>query len=134
MGIIEQSDGYIYVSSEPAKGTEFLIFLKKYEQSKSDTKPAEAKKISLKDLTGTGTILIVEDEEPVRLFSSRALKNKGYTVIEAYNGENALEVIEKYGGENIDLIISDVVMPGLNGPEFVEQVTPKFPKIKVVFV
>jgi two-component system cell cycle sensor histidine kinase/response regulator CckA len=132
-GIIEQTGGYLYVSSKEGAGTEFLIFLKRYERTAADTKE-EKKTERAKDLTGTGTILIVEDEDPVRLFSVRALKNKGYNVIEAFSGENALEVIEKNGGENIDLIISDVVMPGLSGPEFVEQIEGKYPNIKVVFV
>ncbi len=134
LGIIEQSDGYIYVSSEENSGTEFLIFLNRYERTSADIKNEEAKKERTKDLTGTGTVLIVEDEEAVRMFSTRALKNKGYNVIEAFSGENAIEVIEAFGGDKIDLIISDVVMPGISGPEFVEQISPKFPNIKVVFV
>jgi two-component system cell cycle sensor histidine kinase/response regulator CckA len=133
-GIIEQTGGHIYVSSQLDEGTEFLIFLKRHEKSAIEIKNEMEKVERPKDLTGTGTILIVEDEEPVRMFSSRALKNKGYNILEAFSGENALEVIESYGGDKIDLIISDVVMPGISGPEFVEIAVGKYPKIKVIFV
>lgn len=132
-GIIEQTGGYIFVSSEEEFGTEFLIYLKKQDKQQSEIKN-EIAKPKAKDLTGSGNILIVEDEEAVRIFSSRALKNKGYKVLEAYSGENALEVIEGFGADKIDLIISDVVMPGISGPEFVEQVLAKYPNIKVIFV
>ncbi len=132
-GIIEQTGGYIFVSSEKGAGTEFLIFIKRYEKTAEDIAQENIVKEKAKDLTGQGTVLIVEDEEPVRIFSSRALKNKGYNVLEAFSGENALEVVEENKG-NIDLIISDVVMPGINGPEMVAQVLKKYPNIKVVFV
>jgi len=135
-GIIQQSGGNILVSSEVGKGTQFVILLKRYERSLND--PKEVKNIKTdekpQDLTGHGTILIVEDEDPVRLFSTRALKNKGYNVLDAFSGENALEIIEQTGGDKIDLIISDVVMPGISGPEMVEKVLAKHPNIKVVFV
>lgn len=133
-GIVQQTGGFIYVSSQQGEGTEFLIFIKKHEKSASDVKQIEEKKEKAKDLTGTGNILIVEDEDAVRMFSARALKNKGYNILEAFNGENGLEVVEKFGGDKIDLIISDVVMPGISGPEFVEEVIKKHPTIKVVFV
>jgi two-component system cell cycle sensor histidine kinase/response regulator CckA len=132
-GIIEQTGGYIFVSSEEEFGTEFLIYLKKQDRIVSEIKEG-SEKPKAKDLTGSGNILIVEDEEAVRIFSSRALKNKGYKVLEAFSGENALEVIEGFGADKIDLIISDVVMPGISGPEFVEQVLAKYPGIKVIFV
>lgn len=133
-GIVEQLGGFIAVSSKEKEGTEFLLFLKRSEKSAIDVKQEEVKKEKAKDLTGSGTILIVEDEEAVRMFSSRALKNKGYNVLEAASGEQAVEIFESGEGDKIDLIISDVVMPGLSGPEFVEIIAPKFPKVKVVFV
>lgn len=132
-GIIEQTGGYIFVSSEEEFGTEFLIYLKKQDRLQTEIK-GDIEKTKAKDLTGSGNILIVEDEEAVRIFSSRALKNKGYKVLEAFSGENALQVIEGFGADKIDLIISDVVMPGISGPEFVEQVLEKYPNIKVIFV
>ncbi len=139
-GIIQQSGGIIGVSSLEGKGTQFVILLKKAEKSlispeqKITNDPEKLQTDTTKDLTGVGSILIVEDEDAVRLFSSRALKNKGYNVIEAFSGDNALQVIEETGGNNIDLIISDVVMPGISGPEMVEKVLLKFPKIKIIFV
>jgi len=89
------------------------------------------------DLTGGATILLVEDETPVRIFAARALRNKGYNVLEADSGENALEVFSGYEGA-IDLIISDVVMPGINGPKMLQQLENQFAErmqgIKVVFI
>jgi two-component system cell cycle sensor histidine kinase/response regulator CckA len=134
-GIVEQTGGYIFVSSEVGKGSQFLILLPKYEGRKNE-KPIQKEDISNKttDLTGTGTILIVEDEEPVRMFSSRALRNKGYKILEAYSGENALDIIDEQGIDNIDVIISDVVMPGISGPEFADAVTEQKPDVKIIFV
>jgi two-component system cell cycle sensor histidine kinase/response regulator CckA len=85
------------------------------------------------DLTGKSTILLVEDETPVRIFASRALRNKGYTVLEADCGETAVEVMQTQGAE-VELIISDVIMPGMNGPSMVEKVTEQFPNVKVIFI
>lgn len=133
-GIIEQSGGYVYVSSELGSGTVFYILLKKYENAEGDLIEKKEEKEKPKDLTGEGTILIIEDEDPVRMFSSRALTNKGYKVIEAYSGDNALDVIAEHGVENIDLVISDVVMPGLSGPEVAEKITEMKPDIKLIFV
>ncbi len=133
-GIVEQTGGYMFVSSKEGTGTEFQILFKKYDRPKNELEVVEVQVTKQKDLTGSGVILIVEDEDPVRAFSSRALKNKGYVVHEAISGENAFEVIEKIGGDKIDLIISDVVMPGISGPEMVEKVIEKYPSIRVIFV
>jgi two-component system cell cycle sensor histidine kinase/response regulator CckA len=86
-----------------------------------------------RDLTGVGTLLLVEDEDAVRLFGARALRNKGYKVLEAKNGENALEVMAKAGGP-VDLVITDVVMPVLDGPELVKRVREANPTMKVIFI
>lgn len=133
-GIIEQSGGYVYVSSALGEGTVFYVLLRKHEATEGDVITVKEQKDKPKDLTGTGTILLIEDEDPVRMFSSRALTDKGYKVLEAYSGENALQVIEEFGVENIDLIISDVVMPGLSGPETTEKITELKPDIKIIFV
>lgn len=85
------------------------------------------------DLTGVGTVLLVEDEDAVRLFASRALKNKGYAVIEAKNGEKAMEAIE-LSGRRLDLLITDVMMPAMDGPTLVKAVREKFPDLKVIFI
>lgn len=133
-GIIEQSEGYVYVSSQEGVGTEFYVLLKKHERSESEALEENSKKEAPQDLTGTGLILLIEDEDPVRMFSSRALKDKGYNVLEAYSGENALEVIEEHGIDNIDLVVSDVVMPGISGPETAERITEMKPDIEIIFV
>jgi two-component system cell cycle sensor histidine kinase/response regulator CckA len=86
-----------------------------------------------RDLTGVGTLLLVEDEDAVRLFGARALRNKGYKVLEAKNGENALEVMAKAGGP-VDLVITDVAMPVLDGPELVKRVRESNPTMKVIFI
>ena len=85
------------------------------------------------DLTGVGTILLVEDEDAVRMFGSRALRNKGYTVLEAANGEEALEVINATE-ETIDLIVTDVVMPGMDGHTLVQFVRQEMPEMKVILI
>ena len=86
-----------------------------------------------KDLTGCGTVLLVEDEDPVRKFGARALRNKGYKVIEAESGEAALEAIRD-ASEKIDLLITDVVMPRLDGPGLVREVREIRSDIKVIFI
>lgn len=135
-GIVKQTDGYIYVTTEEGKGTTFSIFLKHYEvdEAAAALEQSEAEeKAKAVDLTGTGTVLLVEDETPVRIFSAQALKNKGYHVLEAESGEAAIEIVEEKGAE-IDVIVSDVVMPGMNGPAMVNQVLKDYPDIKVIFI
>ena len=85
------------------------------------------------DLTGEGTVLLVEDEAAVRMFGARALRNKGYKVLEADNGEGALEVIGS-AGQPIDLIISDVVMPGMDGHTLIKRVRRELPDVKVILM
>ena len=134
-GIVDQTGGYIFVNSSENEGTQFLIFLKKEESKRTlESESTEPPKKESKDLSGSGVILVVEDEEPVRMFSTRALKNKGYKVYEAYSGENALDVIEEIGIDKIDIIVSDVVMPGISGPEMAEEIKKKRPDIKIIFV
>ena len=85
------------------------------------------------DLTGVGTVLLVEDEDAVRVFSARALRNKGYTVLEAKSGEAAMSVLGNEGGE-IDLLITDVVMPEMDGPRLIREVRERRPDIKVICI
>ncbi len=136
-GIVKQSGGYIYVRSQIGVGTSFCLYLKHFEpELKAVTiEPSEEKTAA--DLTGAATILLVEDETPVRIFAARALRNKGYEVLEADSGESALEVFRDYT-DHIDIIISDVVMPGINGPKMVNQLYADFAErmkdIQVVFI
>src|SRR5262249_24007597 len=87
----------------------------------------------IRDLTGVGTVMLVEDEDPVRISGARALRNKGYTVLDAKSGEDALEMIHA-AGEPIDLLITDVVMPHMYGPTLVRQVRDSHPDMKVIFI
>jgi two-component system cell cycle sensor histidine kinase/response regulator CckA len=84
------------------------------------------------DLTGHGTILLVEDEEGLRALNARGLTSRGYTVLEAGNGVEALEVIEKQG--DVDLVVSDVVMPEMDGPTLLKELRRRNPKVKIIFV
>ncbi len=125
-GIIKQTGGYIYVKSTPGEGTTFYLYFKRFQVDGTAAKAQDlAEERAGGDLTGKATILLVEDETPVRIFAARALRNKGYDVLEADSGENALEVFAGYEGA-IDLIISDVVMPGINGPKMLQQMEAQF--------
>jgi two-component system cell cycle sensor histidine kinase/response regulator CckA len=131
-GIIKQTGGYIYPESEIGVGTTFRIFLPRHiPVEKEET--AKAAAAPVKDLTGNERILLVEDEESVRMFSARALSTTGYEVFEAGSGEEALEVLEEINGE-LDLIISDVVMPEMDGPTLLTHVRRLYPDLKVIFV
>jgi two-component system cell cycle sensor histidine kinase/response regulator CckA len=132
-GIIKQTDGYIYVSSKVGKGAKFVIFLKRFGEGAVDKKDKVAEKSAVTDLSGKGTILLVEDETPVRIFSNSALVGKGYTVLEAENAEAALRIIKEKGKE-IDIIITDVVMPGMSGPDMIKEIADDLPDVKVVFM
>ena len=110
------------------KGEDEIASIAKVEHEED-----EVKKVVNQDLTGTETILLVEDETPVRIFASRALANKGYKILEAENAEIAMEIFEKES-EKIDLVISDVIMPGMNGPTMVREFHKKIPGLKVIFM
>lgn len=134
-GIIRQTGGNITFESTLNQGTNFKIFFPKYERenkSATHTEQTEKKKYS-QDLTGTGTILLVEDEDAVRMFSSRALKEKGYKILEASGGEEALEIV-KSSEIPIDLIITDVIMPNMDGVEFVQKIRESSKNVKVIFI
>lgn len=130
-GIIKQTGGFIYPESEVGKGTTFRLFLPRHIPVEVK-KPEAAAAAPVKDLTGNERILIVEDEESVRMFSARALSTTGYEVFEAASGEEALEVLAETG--EIDLLISDVVMPEMDGPALLTEVRKLYPDLKVIFV
>jgi two-component system, cell cycle sensor histidine kinase and response regulator CckA len=137
-GIVKQTGGFVFVDSEPGKGAAFSIFLPRHSGVESGAAAKAAADLgndaaSTRDLTGAGTLLLVEDEDPVRLFSARALRNKGYKVIEAKSGEAALEVITS-GTEKVELLITDVVMPRMDGPNLVKHVRELYPDMKVIFI
>ncbi|GAB4147586.1 MAG: PAS domain-containing sensor histidine kinase [Sphingomonadales bacterium] len=133
-GIVKQTGGFIFATSEPGEGAAFTIYLPVHVPT-PDERPqvAERKSEDVADLWGRGTILLVEDEDPVRTFATRALGKKGYTVLEAASGEAALDLVRRHDG-TIDLVVSDVVMPNMDGPTLVQEIRKLMPTVKVIFI
>jgi len=137
-GIVKQTGGFIYPESAIGKGTTFRIYLPRYHLDEKDEATiadraqasAEVQKV---DLTGTGKVLLVEDEDVVRSFAVRALKRQGYEVLEASDGLEALEVMKECNGE-VDIVVSDVVMPGMDGPTMLKELRKTNPDLKIIFV
>ncbi|MFH6785046.1 MULTISPECIES: cell cycle histidine kinase CckA [Methylobacterium] len=154
-GIVKQSGGYIDVRSTVGQGTVFAIYLPRHvpvpEAETPDPLPeiappasgataalaaapaAEAPKPPARDLTGHGTILLVEDEDPVRAVNGRALTARGYTVLEAASGLEALQIMQEREVP-VDLVVSDVVMPEMDGPTLLRELRKAHPGLKVIFV
>ncbi|KKC35494.1 histidine kinase [Devosia epidermidihirudinis] len=133
-GIVKQTEGYIYPVSVVGIGTTFKIFLPRHVASATEeTAKAIAAVAPARDLTGHERILLVDDEESVRAFSAQALRATGYEVFEADGGEEALEVLEDENYK-IDLMISDVAMPEMDGPTLLKHVRETMPNLKVIFV
>ncbi|MGH6666115.1 MAG: response regulator, partial [Pseudolabrys sp.] len=141
-GIVKQTGGFIYAESTPGN-TAFRIFLPRHtgdvEDALTQVPAAEAPAIAGAaaeaagaDLTGQGTILLVEDEEGLRALNARGLASRGYTVLEAGNGVEAIEVLDKKG--DVDLVVSDVVMPEMDGPTLLRELRRRNPKLKMIFV
>ncbi|MDR3438512.1 PAS domain-containing protein [Telmatospirillum sp.] len=134
-GIVRQTDGFVFVDSQPGHGSIFSIYLPRFDGAEPGVRAKFAggeQAAQIGDLTGTGTILIVEDEDAVRLFGARALRNKGYRVLEARSGENALDVL--HGEEGVDVLVSDVVMPGMDGATLARLVRMERPHIQVILM
>jgi two-component system cell cycle sensor histidine kinase/response regulator CckA len=129
-GIVKQSGGFIFVDSSVGQGTTFSLWFPVYDGE--DQSPAvEVRRIAMKQ--GDGVILLVEDEASVRAFASRALSLRGYTVLEAANAEEALAKLEDRS-LHVDLFVTDVVMPGMDGPAWVRRAHLDRPDVKVVFM
>jgi two-component system cell cycle sensor histidine kinase/response regulator CckA len=133
-GIVKQSNGYIYAKSEVGRGTTFQVFLPRHILAPDErpARPAEPEAADT-DLTGRGTVLLVEDEEAVRAFAARALASRGYTVLEAGSGVEALEILDQHTGA-IDLVVSDVVMPEMDGPTLLKELRKRSSDVAVIFV
>ena len=136
------------MESEVGKGATFRIFLPRYVPGADDVEVPQLPETSAPaiaisaagemrgaatDLTGRGTILLVEDEEGLRALNARGLQSRGYTVIEAGNGIEALAELERQGG-HVDVVVSDVVMPEMDGPTLMKELKKRKPDIKIIFV
>ncbi len=133
-GIIKQTGGFVFVNSVLGQGTEFIVYLPCYAGDDSKTEPPEVKTpVKVIEEEISGRILLVEDEDPVRSFTARALRLKGYKVDEAESAEAALDLLALNGAQ-YDLYISDVIMPGKDGPTWVREALHKFPETKVIFM
>jgi len=128
-GIVKQSGGYISVYSEPGRGSSFKIYLPRIE-TPADA-PASAQKGG--PARGSETVLVVEDEPAVLTLSRRALEAQGYVVLAASDAAAALRVVERHGG-TIHLLLTDVVMPGLSGPELADRLAAQRPGIRVLYM
>ncbi len=132
-GIVKQTGGFIFVDSAPGRGSVFSIYLPRHVPSAADAEPRPAAPAPAADLTGAGVVLLIEDEAAVRAFAGRALRLRGYEVVEAASAEEALDLL---GDPDfaVDIIVSDVVMPGMDGPSCVREARKARPGVRVVFV
>jgi CheY-like chemotaxis protein len=127
-GIVKQSGGFVWVYSELGKGTTFKVYLPKSVEAQSSLKstPSRNRKV------GSETILLVEDDDEVRSVATRILRRNGYRVLEAGNGAEALRVCEEED-EPVDLIVTDIVMPEMNGSELAQKIREKQPDARILF-
>jgi two-component system cell cycle sensor histidine kinase/response regulator CckA len=135
-GIVKQTGGYVFAESEPGRGTTFRVYLPRYIVESEDelaSQRTDKKKEGTRDLTGTGRVLLVEDEDVVRSFAARALARQGYEVLEAATGIEALEVMERERGR-VDIVVSDVIMPEMDGPSMLKELRKTRPDLKIIFV
>jgi len=131
-GIVKQSEGYIWVYSETGKGTTFKIYLPRVGAT-VDTEAAQTAAPSQQPGQGRETILLVEDEENLRQLTRQSLENQGYRVIDAADGAAAIRLSQAHKGP-IHLLLTDVIMPGMNGRELANQVSPSRPEMKVLYM
>lgn len=134
-GIVKQTGGFVFLDSVPGKGTTFSVYLPRHhvEAGEEPAGVKATKKNRAVDLTGSGRVLLVEDEDAVRGFAVEALKRQGYEVLQASSGVEALEVIAATSG-TIDLVVSDVIMPEMDGPTLLKELRRVQPKLKFVFM
>jgi two-component system, cell cycle sensor histidine kinase and response regulator CckA len=131
-GIVKQSGGFIFADSKPGEGATFVIYLPVHAEEAAPTASMPRPKAKPTETWGSGTILLVEDEDMVRAVAERALVRNGYTVVTAENGEDALEILG--ARTDIDLVVSDVVMPVMDGPTMVRKAREQFPNLPILFM
>ncbi len=129
-GIVKQSNGYVFAQSEPGAGTTFFVYLPRVEESAGESSPA---KTQPNEAGGCETVLLVEDEESVRELVRLTLTSRGYKVIEAENGDSGLRLAESFK-DHIDILITDVVMPGIGGRELAKKLIELRPDISVLYL
>ncbi len=134
-GIVKQTGGFITAASEEGEGTIMRVYLPRYVAVAGEMlEPARPERREKpKDLTGRGTVLLVEDEDAVRSFAARALGQRGYHVLQASTGVEALDVFSNYDGD-VDLVVSDVVMPEMDGPTLMKRLRVDHPDLKIIFI
>jgi CheY-like chemotaxis protein len=132
-GIVKQSEGHIQVYSEVGVGTTFKIYLPRVEEP-IEVDSLQAPSSAPEFLQGSETILLVEDDKKVRRYVQKTLDKYGYKTLEAGNAEDAISVVEKHMGEKIHLLLTDVVMPGMNGPDCAKCLVCFFPEMKVLYM
>ena len=128
-GIVKQSGGFIWVYSEEGRGTTFKVYLPRVDSPLTEARPSRRIEIN----KGTETILVVEDAEPLRALTTEFLTSSGYTVLEAANGDEAIQIAQSHGG-SIDLLLTDVVMPRMGGKPLVEQMAQIRPHTRVLYM
>ena len=135
-GIVRQTGGYLQIESTVGIGTSFTIYLPRLSEAEvAQAAPVKKQEEeTVKDLTGSARILLVEDEDAVRTFSTRALTNKGYQVLGAESGEAALTLLKTEDIKTIDLMITDVMMPGMDGPTMAKKIREMNPDLKIIFI
>jgi len=131
-GIVKQSGGFIFAHSAPGEGTRFELLFPAFEGDVEPQAPSQAS-VCNAEKTGTGVVLLVEDEAPVRAFASRALQLRGFAVLEAASAEDALDILAD-PDLHVDVFVTDVVMPGLDGPGWVRRAREDRPEVRVVFM
>jgi two-component system cell cycle sensor histidine kinase/response regulator CckA len=133
-GIVKQTGGFVFPDSDSGRGATFRIYLPRHEPAAEAIEPPGVEERETpSDLSGKGTLLLVEDEDAVRAFAARALTNRGYTVLEADDGAKGLEIVQQHAGP-IDLVITDVVMPNMDGPALLQEIRNYRPDIRIVFM
>ena len=130
-GIVKQSVGFIWVYSEPEQGTTFKIYLPRLTVANKQQENLPEKR---SPMGGTEMILLVEYEESLRKLALKILRTHGYSVVEATDGVNALEIANREDHPEIDLLVTDVIMPKMGGKELSEKLFEEYPKLKVLYI